>query len=262
GEYKFSIQNFGIGTYVPGEQIEFVIDGERVKLVDYAGVGLSQGMQGENDGSIDVTVPVKAGSHVVGATFLETNYRPSLNVVKEYERKSLDNNSIAQLQYYPVIGFFRISGPFIPQRPDDSPSKRKIITCRPLNAAQEQPCAKQIMSRLARQAFRRPVTDQDLESLMSFYEEGRKAGTFDDGIEVGLRRLLTSPEFLVRVEKEPSNVPAGTAYRISDLELASRLSFFLWSSVPDQQLLTLAAQKKLSNPIVLEQQTRRMLADP
>jgi cytochrome c5 len=262
GEYKFSIQNFGIGTYVPGEQIEFVIDGERVKLVDYAGVGLSQGMQGENDGSIDVTVPVKAGSHVVGATFLETNYRPSLNVVKEYERKSLDNNSIAQLQYYPVIGFFRISGPFIPQRPDDSASKRKIITCKPLNAAQELPCAKQIMSTLARRAFRRPVTDQDLESLMSFYEEGRKNGTFDDGIEVGLRRLLTSPEFLVRVEKEPSNVPAGTPYRISDLELASRLSFFLWSSVPDEQLLMLAAQKRLSNPVVLEQQTRRMLADP
>jgi len=262
GEYKFSIQNFGIGTYVPGEQIEFVIDGERVKLVDYAGVGLSQGMQGENDGSIDVTVPVKAGSHVVGATFLETNYRPSLNVVKEYERKSLDNNSIAQLQYYPIIGFFRISGPFIPQRPDDSASKRKIITCKPLTAAQEQPCAKQIMSTLARRAFRRPVSDQDLESLMSFYEEGRKNGTFDDGIEVGLRRLLTSPEFLVRVEKEPPNVPAGTPYRISDLELASRLSFFLWSSVPDEQLLTLAVQKKLSNPVVLEQQTRRMLADP
>src|SRR5947209_3271662 len=122
GEYKFSIQNFGVGTYVPGEKIEFLVDGERVKLLDYVGVGLSQGMQGENDGSIDVTVPIKAGSHVVGVTFLETNYRPSLNIVKEYERKSLDNNSIAQLQYYPVIGFFKISGPFNPQRPEDSPS--------------------------------------------------------------------------------------------------------------------------------------------
>src|ERR1051326_1488548 len=260
GEYKFSVQNFGVGTYVPGEQIEFLVDGERVKLVDYVGVGLSQGMSGENDGSIDVTVPVKAGSHVVGVTFLETNYRPSLNIVKEYERKSLDNNSIAQLQYYPVIGFFRISGPFLPQRPEDSPSLRKVMICRPVNAGQEQACAKQILSTLTRRAYRRPVTEQDLEASMTFYEEGRKLGTFDDGIELALRRLLASPQFLVRAEKEPPNVTAK-AFRISDLELASRLSFFLWSSIPDEQLINLAAQKRLSNPIVLEQQVRRMLAD-
>jgi mono/diheme cytochrome c family protein len=262
GEYKFSVQNFGVGTYVPGEQIEFLVDGERVKLVDYVGVGLSQGMSGENDGSIDVIVPVKAGSHVVGVTFLETNYRPSLNIVKEFERKSLDNNSIAQLQYYPVIGFFRISGPFIPQRPEDSPSLRKVITCRPANAAQEEPCAKQILSTLARKAYRRPVTPQDLESLMSFYEEGRKLGRFEDGIELALRRILASPQFLVRAEREPANIPAGKPYRITDLELASRLSFFLWSSIPDDQLISLASQGRLSNPAVLEQQVRRMLADP
>ena len=261
GEYKFSIQNFGIGTYVPGEKIEFLIDGERVKLVDYVGVGLTQGMSGENDGSIDVMVPVKAGSHVVGATFVETNYRPSLNIVKEYERKSLDNNSIAQLQYYPIIGFFRISGPFGPQRPDDSASRRKIMTCRPANAAQEEACAKQIMTTLARKAFRRPVNAQDLESLMSFFEEGRKLGTFEDGIELGLRRLLTSPQFLVRSEREPTNAAPGKPYRITDLELASRLSFFLWSTVPDDQLINLASQNRLSNPVVLEQQVRRMLAD-
>src|SRR5262249_32571346 len=235
--------------------------GERVKLLDYVGVGLTQGMQGENDGSIDVTVPVKAGSHVVGVTFLETNYRPSLNIVKEYERKSLDNNSIAQLQYYPVIGFFRISGPFLPQRPEDSASLRKVMICRPVNAGQEQACAKQILSALTRRAYRRPITEQDLEASMSFYEEGRKVGTFDDGIELALRRLLASPQFLVRAEKEPSNL-TGKTFRITDLELASRLSFFLWSSIPDEQLINLAAQKRLSNPIVLEQQVRRMLADP
>src|SRR5499427_417214 len=232
GEYKFSVQNFGVGTYVPGEQIEFIVDGERVKILDYVGVGLSQGMQGENDGSIDVTVPVKAGSHVVGVTFVETNYRPSLNIVKEFERKSLDNNSIAQLQYYPVIGFFRISGPFLPQRPEDSPSLRKVMICRPVSAGQEQACAKQILSTLTRRAYRRPITEQDLEASMSFYEEGRKVGTFDDGIELALRRLLASPQFLVRAEKEPPNL-TGKTFRISDLELASRLSFFLWSSIPD-----------------------------
>ncbi len=261
GEYKFSVQNFGVGTYVPGEQIEFLIDGERVKLVDYVGVGLSQGMSGENDGSIDVTVPVRAGSHTVGVTFLETNFRPSLNVVKEYERKSLDNNIIAQLQYYPVIGFFRITGPFTPQRPDNSPSMRKVLTCHPATAAQEEPCAKQILATLTRKAYRRPVSPEDLESLMSFYEEGRKLGRFEDGIELALRRLLASPQFLVRAEKEPANLASGKTYHITDLELASRLSFFLWSSIPDDQLINLASQNRLSNPVVLEQQVRRMLAD-
>jgi mono/diheme cytochrome c family protein len=262
GEYKFSIQNFGVGTYWPGEKVEFLVDGELAKIVDYVGVGLSQGMQGENDGSIDVVVPVKAGSHTVGVTFLETNYRPTLNIVKEYERKSLDNNSIAQLAYYPVIGFLRVTGPFLPQRPQDSPSLRKVLICKPVNAAQEPACAKQILSSLARKAFRRPVGEQDLESLSSFYEEGRKLGSFEDGIELALRRLLSSPEFLVRAEKEPANLASGKPYRISDLELASRLSFFLWSSVPDDQLINLAAQKRLSNPVVLEQQVRRMLNDP
>jgi mono/diheme cytochrome c family protein len=262
GEYKFSIQNFGIGTYVPGEKIQFLVDGARVKLLDYVGVGLTQGMQGENDGSIDVTVPVKAGSHVVGVTFQETNYRPSLNIVKEFERKSLDNNSIAQLQYYPIIGFLRISGPFIPQRPEDSRSLRKILTCRPANQTQEEPCAKQILTTLTRKAYRRPVNAQDMESLMTFYEEGRKLGRFEDGIELALRRLLASPQFLVRAEREPANLATGKTYRITDLELASRLSFFLWSSIPDDQLINLATQNRLSNPVVLEQQVRRMLTDP
>ena len=143
---------------------------------------------------------------MVGATFLETNYRPSLNIVREFERKSLDNNSIAQLQYYPVIGFFRISGPFNPQRPEDSPSIRKVLTCRPANASQEESCAKQILSTLTRRAFRRPSNAQDLESLMDFYQEGRKLGRFEDGIELALRRLLASPQFLIRAEREPANL--------------------------------------------------------
>jgi hypothetical protein len=274
GEYKFSVQNFGVGTYVPGEKLEFLVDGERVKLLDYVGVGLTQGMQGESDGSIEITVPIRAGSHVVGVTFLETNYRPSLNVVKEYERKSLDNNAIAQLQYYPVIGFLRITGPFGPQRPEDSKSLRKVVTCHPTTAAQgeaqarqrvassEDACAKQILTTLARRAYRRPSNAQDLESLTDFYQEGRKLGSFEDGIELALRRLLTSPQFLVRAERVPANVPNGQPFKITDLELASRLSFFLWSSIPDDELVNLAAQNRLSSPAVLEQQVRRMLKDP
>jgi hypothetical protein len=263
GEYKFSIQNFGIGSFIPGEQLQIIIDDERAHVFRYQGVGLSQGMAGDSgDGILEVTIPVKAGSRKVGATFVATNYRPSLDMIKQYDRKSLENNSIPQLQYYPAIGFLRIQGPFTAQRPTDSRSIRKVFTCRPANISQEEPCAKTILSTLTRHAYRRPSTARDVEALMSFYFEGRLTGTFEDGIELALRRLLASPQFLVRAEKEPPKVPTGQAYRISDLELASRLSFFLWSSIPDDELINLAAQRKLSAPGVLEQQVRRMLADP
>ena len=261
GEYKFSMQNFGLGKYTPGEQVELLVDGERVQLLDYVGVGLSQGMSGEFDGSIDITVPVKAGSHMVGATFLATNYRPSLDLIKQYERKSLENNSIPQVQYYPAIGLLTIQGPFSATRPEDSRSLRKILTCRPANASQEEPCAKEILTTLTRHAYRRPADARDLESLMDFYQQGRRGGSFEEGIELALRRLLASPQFLVRAEKEPANLATGKTYRITDLELASRLSFFLWSSIPDDQLINLANQGRLSNPTVLDQQVRRMLAD-
>src|SRR5205814_695930 len=242
--------------------------GERAHLFKYQGVGTSQGMAADQgDGVLEVTIPVKAGSRKVGATFLATNFRPSLDMIKQYDRKSLENNSIPQLQYYPAIGFFRIQGPFNAERPEDSRSMRKVFTCRAANASQEQPCAKQILTTLARRAYRRPVTAHDLEPLMNFYAEGRHAGTFDDGIELALRRLLASPQFLVRAEREPPDTgrgkaaAAGGAYRITDLELASRLSFFLWSSIPDDELIAVASQGRLSTPVVLEKQVRRMLAD-
>jgi hypothetical protein len=262
GEYKFSIQNFGVGSYIPGEQLEVVIDGERAHLFKYVGIGLSQGMAGDaGDGILEVTVPVKAGARLVGATFLATNYRPSLDMIRQYDRKSLENNSIPQLQYYPAIGFLRIQGPFSPQRPEESRSIRKVFTCHPANAAQEEPCARNILTTIARRAYRRPATAQDVQPLMAFYTEGRKQGTFDDGIELAIRRVLASPQFLVRAEREPASVSSGKAYRITDLELASRLSFFLWSSIPDDELIAAAAQGRLSTPAVLEKQVRRMLAD-
>src|SRR5262249_41956679 len=160
------------------------VDGERVDLYDYVGVGLSQGMQADNDGSIAVTVPVKAGSHKVGVTFLAANYRPTLDLIKQYERKSLENNSIPQLQYKPAIGLLRIQGPFGATRPEDSRSMRKVITCHPANAEQEAPCARQILTSIAKRAYRRPVNAQDLEALLNFYEEGRRGGAFEDGIEL------------------------------------------------------------------------------
>src|SRR6185503_6242777 len=212
GEYKFSIQNFGVGSFIPGEQLEIVIDGERAHLFKYQGVGLSQGMAGDaGDGILEVTVPVKAGSRLVGATFLATNYRPSLDMIKQYDRKSLENNSIPQLQYYPAIGFLRIQGPFTAQRPDGSRSQRKVFTCRPATETAAGSCATSILSTLARRAYRRPVTASDVDALMRFYAEGRRAGEFDDGIELALRRLLASPQFLVRAEREPAGTPPGRA---------------------------------------------------
>jgi Protein of unknown function (DUF1592)/Protein of unknown function (DUF1588)/Protein of unknown function (DUF1587)/Protein of unknown function (DUF1585)/Protein of unknown function (DUF1595)/Planctomycete cytochrome C len=265
GEYKFAIQNFGIGSFIPGEQLELIIAGERAHLFKYEGVGLSQGMAGDQgDGVLEVTIPVRAGSHVVGATFLQTNFRPSLDLIKQYDRKSLENNSIPQLQYYPAIGFLRVSGPFNAQRPDDSRSRRRVFTCLPPSRSalsSEDNCATQILTTLARRAYRRPATKQDVAMLMEFFREGRKDGTFDEGIELALRRLLASPQFLVRAEREPATVRAGQTYRITDLELASRLSFFLWSSIPDDELITVASQGRLSSPRVLEQQVKRMLAD-
>ena len=134
GEYKFSIQNYGIGSFVPNEQLALIIDGERAHVWPYRGVGMSVGMTSETDGTLEVTVPVRAGSRLVGATFLATNYRPSLDIIRHYDRKSLENNSIPQLQNYPAIGFVRIQGPFNAQRPEDSASRRKIFTCKPASA--------------------------------------------------------------------------------------------------------------------------------
>jgi hypothetical protein len=262
GEYKFSIQNFGIGSYIPNEQLALIIDGERAHVWPYRGVGVNVGMTIEADGTLEVTVPVRAGSRMVGATFLATNYRPSLDIIRHYDRQSLENNTIPQIQNYPAIGFVRIQGPFNAQRPADSASRRRVLTCKPALAAHESACARQVLTTLARRAYRRPPTAQEVTSLMTFFDGGRKSGTFDDGIEFALRLILASPHFLVRAEQEPATLRAGQAYRIRDIELASRLSFFLWSSVPDDELITLATQGRLSQPRVLEQQVRRLLADP
>jgi len=275
GEYKFSIQNFGVGSFIPGEQLALIIDGERAHVWSYRGVGLAVGMTAETDGTLEVTVPVRAGSRLVGATFLTTNYRPSLDIIRHYDRQSLENNTIPQIQNYPAIGYVRIQGPFNAERPADSASRRKIFTCQPKSAASrlrsgevtsfgaqaESDCARQILTTLARRAYRRPATAEEMATLLSFFENGRKEGGFDDGIELALRLLLASPQFLVRAEREPTAARTGQVYAISDLELASRLSFFLWSSIPDDELIRVAAERRLSQPAVLEQQVRRMLAD-
>ena len=205
---------------------------------------------------------VKAGSHLVGVTFLAENYRPSLDLIRQYERKSLEDNPIPQLQYHPAVGSLRIRGPFTATRPEDSRSLRKVYTCQPASAEQELPCAKQILTTLMRRAYRRPVTAQDLEWVLGFYQEGRREGTFQDGIELALRRILTSPQFLVRAEREPENISRASriALRISNWLRGCRSCSGAASRMTN--LIDVAAKNQLHQPAVLEREVRRMLADP
>src|SRR5205085_3759761 len=146
--------------------------------------------------------------------------------------------------------------------PGDTPSRRRTFVCRPKQEREEEACARTILTGLARRAYRRPATSADVNTLMSFYERGRRSGSFDNGIESALQRLLISPDFLFRLELDPSGSAPGTPHRISDVELASRLSFFLWSSIPDDELLDAAARGTLATAAGLERQVRRMMADP
>jgi hypothetical protein len=157
---------------------------------------------------------------------------------------------------------FMVTGPFNPTGPGDSPSRRRIFTCRPANSAEEEPCARKIITTLARRAYRGDLANADTQRLMSFYQAGRKSGGFERGIQTALQRILASPKFVFHVESEPEAAASKGIYSISDLELASRLSFFLWSTVPDDELLQVAGKNQLHTPAVLEQQVRRMLADP
>ncbi len=155
-----------------------------------------------------------------------------------------------------------VSGPYNPTGRGDTASRAKIFACRPAAAAEETACAKKILANLTRHAFRRPVTEADVTPLLAFYERGRRAGDFDDGIQRALEAMLVAPEFLLRVETDPAVTKGNTAYRLNDIELASRLSFFLWSSIPDDELLNLAERGRLKEPLVLQQQVRRLLDDP
>jgi hypothetical protein len=161
----------------------------------------------------------------------------------------------------PAVATLVVGGPYNAQGVGETASRGRIFSCRPTRAADEESCARQILSTLARRAYRRPVTEGDIQDLLGLYRSGRGDGNFEDGIEVALQRILVDPEFLFRIERDPQGVAAGSAYRISDLELASRLSFFLWSSIPDDRLLDLAERGQLANATVLEAEVRRMLAD-
>ena len=211
------------------------------------------------DKNLKIRVPVTAGPHRVGVTFL----RNSSSLLETARQPLLSHfNERRHPRITPAISQVSITGPYTARGADDTPSRRRIFVCRPARPGEEEACAKKILSTLMRRAYRRPVSEADVERPLAFYREERSDGDFDAGIGKALSAVLINPEFLFRVELDREKTSPGVAYRISDLELASRLAFFLWSSVPDDALLESAVRGELRRPDVLERQVRRMLADP
>ncbi len=203
-------------------------------------------------------IPVTAGPHKIGFTFID---RPTQeqNVWKPVLRESLEAHNPSGI---PRLRAGNVEGPYNVTGIGDTPTRRRLFTCQPASAADEAPCAAEILSNVARRAFRRPVDAPDIQAPIAFYDAARsEGGDFDAGIRAGLVRILASPSFVFRAEEDPANLPPGAAHRITDIELASRLSFFLWSSIPDDELLDLAIAGRLSEPDVLEAQVGRMIAD-
>jgi hypothetical protein len=264
GEYTFTVKGVtGYFTRVLGqitkEKLELTVDGERLYLFDWdTQIGNTTG-----NGGTSPKFPLRGGFHTIGVAFLATNDLPGTELNRPFERTMNSPGEIPGFQFYPHVGQVFINGPFDGAPATDTPSRRKIFTCQPQNAQQESTCARQIISTLTKKAFRRPIRESDMETLMNFYTQARnETKSFDSGIQTAIQRILVDPEFLYRSELEPAQVSANSTYRISQNELASRLSFFLWSSIPDNELIDLAAQNRLRDPATLEKQVRRMLTDP
>ena len=271
GEYlfKFSLLkvNFGpqYGGAAKGEQLEMSLDGERVALLDLKSVPYYYIRGGQQGGQtpLELKLPVKAGPQTIIVTFIKKTAAGVDDLFQRYEASTADLQTGVQFGYttVPHLSSVEILGPYAVAGPGNTPSRQRIFVCHPAAAAEEPACARKIVATLARRAYRRPVSDADIQPLLNFYREGRKTGNFDKGIEMAIRRILSDPQFVFRFERDPASIPAGTAHRVTDLELASRLSFFLWSSIPDDELLSLAEQGKLKDAAVLQQQVRRMLKD-
>ena len=260
------------GLHDEGHEMEIRLDGERIKRFQVGGEDVGpfeyfksnrplDAAQEEYERTADEELEVRfhatAGTHLVGVTFQREAYLPEGPL-----QPRLTQIEFAQFTGgSPAVGRVIIGGPYDTTGIGDTPSRSKIFACQPADASEEEACATEILSTLARRAYRRPVTDEDVAILLGFYEANRSKEGFEAGIEAALERLLLDPEFLFKIERDPGGVAPDIAYHISDLELASRLSFFLWSSLPDEELLSLAEQGRLSEPAVLEQQVFRMLGD-
>ena len=296
GEYEITIRlsrdrNENIEGLTEPHQLDLLLDGERLKLftVEPAPVkedelAKYQPSHDTLDGHLKIRVPVTAGPHTLGVTFAK---KPSLLLETARQPYEAHFNYYRHPRITPAVYEISIVGPYNAAGAGDTPSRHRVFTCRPASAevrpasaqlrrgspepeGQRRParkqdednCAKRILSTLTRRAYRRPVTDEDLKRPLELYRAAKDSDGFEAGIEMGLAAVLSSPEFLFRIERDPASVTSGAPYRLSDLELASRLSFFLWSSIPDDELLDAAAKGELDKPAVLEREVRRMLADP
>jgi hypothetical protein len=272
---RFFRTNFGNlrGLEHPHE-VELTIDDQRIRLVTIGGdADLEAAFERPTetadaiDARLALRLPLTAGLHTVKVAFVENLPLADTTRLEPFLRSSFDT---LDWTGRPHLDRLVITGPFHVTGPGDTPSRRRVFVCRPGlpkpsagdQAGAEAACARQVLTTLAQRAYRQPVTDADLQTLLDFYRTARREGTFDSGIQAALQLILASPRFVFRVERDPAAVPAGGVHRISNLELASRLSFFLWSSIPDDELLEAAGQGKLEDEGVLGQQVRRMLADP
>jgi mono/diheme cytochrome c family protein len=246
-EYVFEVET--AATVPEPHELEVSVDGVRVANATLLTPERQPGVPRRSNEQVTFRAPIAAGPHLIGITFVEHS---------EALDESITRGRMRGRGTLPAIAMATIRGPYSATGPGDTPSRNRIFVCRPNGAADEPACAAQILRTLARKAYRRPATDADVADLMPFYETGRAEGNFDTGIQLALERLLVSPQFLYRIEREPAE---PGAHLVSDIELASRLSFFLWSSIPDDELLAAAESGSLRRPDVARAQVQRMLAD-
>lgn len=280
GDYTFKIFAITLGNMgndrpfgsVRGEQLEVLVDGQLVKVFDWDkefGIGRNpfqnenaDEVTGETLPTLDVTVPVAGGPHEIGVTFVARNFAPILDMNNDFERSTIETGGIPGYTWYPHVGSVRVDGPYNVTGISMTPSREKLFTCYPDKAADYERCAAEIIANLAPLAYRGYDDADDHDKLMQFFRLGlQHDNRFDEGIALVIQRLMSDPKFIYRIEKEPEGLAPGEIYAINDLDLASRLSFFLWSSIPDQALIDLARAGKLHEPAVLEGQVRRLLAD-
>ena len=269
GDYSFRISFYHettggfVGGTARGEQLEISIDGERVALLD-----IDRFMRSSDPNQTTMyteRIPLKAGPHRLSAAFVPPVFQESVQDLISPLGWSLASTAIDNTYGFSLLPHMRdfvVMGPHRVSGVSETPVRQRIFSCRPAVPAEARSCAQQIVSRLATRAFRRPVGEHELQGLMSLYDAGAGQGGFEGGVRTAFEAILASPDFVFRFERVPADARHGDSYPLSDVALASRLSFFLWSTLPDEELLTLARAGKLSNRTVLEQQVRRMLADP
>ena len=264
-EYVFEVSFFmtdqGVlwgTTQGRGEQLEIAVDGARAALID-----VDPNISNNNEIVRTPAVKITAGPHSISASFLPRARGPVDDLIQPNERAIADSSAglTIGLTTQAHLRNLSIAGPYRATGVSDTPSRRRIFLCHPANAGEELPCARRILANLAQQAFRRPVKDSDTSELLEFFKNGREKADFDSGIRTALQLILAHPEFIFRFEYPPADIAPETNYRVSGLELASRLSYFLWSTAPDAELLRLGGDNRLQQPAVLQQQVRRMLAD-